>query len=191
MNWFFFFWNSSFLSRDMTFNFRNLFFYREILSFSSAFFLLQENQLCSGFLTIVLHIFHFDGLRKLFIHLWLHWVSFAARGLSLVVASRGYAGCGARASHCGGFSCRGAQALGCEGVSSCGTWAPKLWLTGSRAQALQSWYTGLVATWHMGFSRIRDQTRVPCIGRRIHNDWATRGVPDGYSNSSRMLELSH
>ena len=68
----------------MTFNFRNLFFYREILSFSSAFFLLHEHQLCSGFLTIVLRIFHFDGLRKLFIHLWLHWVSFAARGLSLI-----------------------------------------------------------------------------------------------------------
>ena len=116
----------------MTFNFRNFFFYHEILNFSSAFFLLlQQHQLCSGFLALVLHIFHFDGLKKLFIHLWLHWVSFAARGLSPVAASRGCSDGGARASHRGGLSCRGAQALGCEGFSSCGLRAQKLWRAGS------------------------------------------------------------
>ena len=36
----------------------------------------------------------------------------AARGLSLVAESVRYSSCGARASHCGGFSCCGAQALG-------------------------------------------------------------------------------
>ena len=36
----------------------------------------------------------------------------AAHGLSLVVASGGTHLCGVRASHSGGFSCRGARALG-------------------------------------------------------------------------------
>ena len=116
---------------------------------------------------------------------------------------------GARASHCGGFSCCGAWALGtqasvatarrlsscstraldCAGFSSCGTWAQQLWctggrvrglqqlwLTGSRAQAQQLWHTGLVAPWHVGSSRTRDQTNAPCIGRRILNHCATREV---------------
>ena len=51
------------------------------------------------------------------------------------------------------------------GFSSCGTWAQHLWLT------------GLVAPQHVGSSRTRDWTHVPCIGRRILNHWATREVP--------------
>ena len=57
-----------------------------------------------------------------FIYLFLDdWVFVAARGLSLVAVSGGYSwlwctgatlGCGARASHCSGFSCCGARALG-------------------------------------------------------------------------------
>ena len=43
---------------------------------------------------------------------WLRWVFVAVRGLSLVVASGATLRCGARASHCGGFSCCGARALG-------------------------------------------------------------------------------
>ena len=62
------------------------------------------------------------------------------------------------------------------GLSSCGTWAQQLWLTGSRAQAQQLWCTGLVAPQHVGSSRTRDRTRVPCIGRRILNHCATREV---------------
>ena len=61
-------------------------------------------------------------------YFWLHWVFVAARGLSLVAASGATLGCGARASHCGGFSCWGAQALGtrasvvvARGLSSCGS----------------------------------------------------------------------
>ena len=50
---------------------------------------------------------------------------------------------GVRASHCGGFSCWGAQALGCVGLS---TWG----------------HMGLVALQHVGSSRTRDQTHVPC-----------------------------
>ena len=57
----------------------------------------------------------------------------AARGATLC--------CGVRASHCGGFSCCGAQALGvrasvvvAHGLSSCGMRAQSLWLVGSRVQ---------------------------------------------------------
>ena len=41
--------------------------------------------------------------------------------LSLVAASGATLCCGARASHCGGFSCCGAWALGRVGFSSCGS----------------------------------------------------------------------
>ena len=74
--------------------------------------------------------------------------------------------CGAWASRCGGFSCCRARALGAQ--------AKQLWLAGSRAQAQQLWRTGLVASWHVGSSRTRAQTHVPCIGRRILNHCATR-----------------
>ena len=66
-----------------------------------------------------------------FIYFWLRWVwvSIAARGLSLVVASGATLHCGAQASHCRGFSCCGARALGARasvvvarrGLSSCGS----------------------------------------------------------------------
>ena len=36
---------------------------------------------------------------------------------------------------------------------------------------------GLVALWHVGSSRTRARTRVPCTGRRILNHCATREVP--------------
>ena len=84
--------------------------------------------------------------------------------------------CGAWASHCGGFSCCGAWALGWAGFSSCGTLAQQLWLTGSRVQAQQLWRTRSVALQHVGSSRTRDQTRVPCIGRWILKHCATRGA---------------
>ena len=52
------------------------------------------------------------------------------RGLSLVAASGATLRCNARASHCGGFSCCGARALGVQasvavacGLSSCGSQA--------------------------------------------------------------------
>ena len=64
----------------------------------------------------------------LFIYFWLRWVFVNVRGLSLVAASRGATlRCAAQASHCGGFSCCGAPALGAwasvvmaRGLSSCG-----------------------------------------------------------------------
>ena len=66
----------------------------------------------------------------IYIYFWLRWVFIAVCGLSLVVASGAALHCGARASHCGGFSrCRarapGAWAsvvVACR-LSSCGTQA--------------------------------------------------------------------
>ena len=50
--------------------------------------------------------------------------------------------CGARASHCGAFSCCGAQALGARasvvvacGLSSCGSWALERRLSSCGARA--------------------------------------------------------
>ena len=62
--------------------------------------------------------------KKKFIYFWLWWVFVAVCRLSLFAASRGLL-CryGARASHCSDFSCSTAQALGCLGFSSCGSWA--------------------------------------------------------------------
>ena len=61
------------------------------------------------------------------IYFWLRWVFVAAHGLSLVGRAGATLYCSARASHCGGFSCCGAQALGAwasvvvaRGLSSCG-----------------------------------------------------------------------
>ena len=100
----------------------------------------------------------------------------AAHGLSLVAASWGY--CSLR---CAGFSLQWLlllRSMGsrCTGFSSCGMRAQYLWLMGSRAQAQQLWRTGLVAQWHVGSSRTRSPTHVPCIGRRILNHCATREV---------------
>ena len=68
----------------------------------------------------------------------------ASRGCSLLLSR-----CGAWASHCGGFSCWGAQAQ-------------------------QLWCVGSVALWHVGSSQTRDQTDVPCIGQWTLNPWTTR-----------------
>ena len=74
--------------------------------------------------------------------------------------------CGARASHCSGFSCCRAWPLG--------TQTQQLWLSGSRVQAQQLWCTGLAAPRHVGSSQNRARTRVPYIGRRILNHCTTR-----------------
>ena len=77
------------------------------------------------------------------------------------------------------------------GFSSCGTWAQQLWLAGSRAQAQQLWCTGLAAPWHVGSSRTRARTRVPCIGRQILNHCATREVPARLFLSGCTILHSH
>ena len=82
--------------------------------------------------------------------------------------------CGAQASHCGGFSCCGAWALGtwasvvvAQGLSSCGSRALERRLS-------KLWHTGLVAPRHVRSSWTRARTHVPCNGRRILNHCATR-----------------
>ena len=62
---------------------------------------------------------------------------------------------------------RGARASHCRGLSCCGAQAPD-------AQAQQLWLTGPVAPRHVGSSQTRARTRVPCIGRQILNHCATR-----------------
>ena len=64
------------------------------------------------------------------------------RGLSLVVASGATLRCDARASHCSGFSCCGARALGAwasvvvaHGLSSCGSQALESRLSSCGARA--------------------------------------------------------
>ena len=67
---------------------------------------------------IIDHLYIFSGELSFFFHkfifyFWLCWAFVAARGLSLVVSRVGATlRCGVWASHCGGFSCCGAQALG-------------------------------------------------------------------------------
>ena len=99
--------------------------------------------------------------------------------------------CGARASHCSGFSCCGARAPGARAsvVVACGL--QQLWLAGSRAQAQQLWHTGLVAPRHVGSSQARDRTHVLCIGRRILNHCATREVLNTQilHSNSRSVQL--
>ena len=92
-----------------------------------------------------LFFFFFFNKFYLFIYFWLHWVFVAARRLSLVVASGGYS-----SLPCAGFSLQ---------------WLILLWSTGSR-------HAGLVAPRHVGSSRTRARTRVPCLGRRILNHCA-------------------
>ena len=113
-----------------------------------------------------------------YLFIWLHWVLVAACRLSLVAASGGYS-----SSWCVDFPLRWLLLLWstgprCTGFSRCGTRAQQLWLAGSRVQAQQLWRTGLVAPRHVGSSRTRARTHVPCIGRRVLNHCTTREVSE-------------
>ncbi|XP_073649767.1 translin-associated protein X isoform X4 [Tursiops truncatus] len=57
----------------------------------------------------------------------------------------------------------------CCGISRCGAQAPD-------AQAQRPWLRGPAAPRHVGSSRTRARTRVPCIGRRTLNHCTTREV---------------
>ena len=108
----------------------------------------------------ILHSFY-HTVSSFFFH-WLHWILVAP---SLVVESWGYSSCGVQASHCSGFSCFRAWALGCLDFNSCSSWAQYLWRK------------GLVAQKHVGSSQTRDWTGVQCIARWILNCWTTRETP--------------
>ena len=49
------------------------------------------------------------------------------------------------------------------------------------------WHTGLVAPRHVGSSRTRAGTHVPCIGRRILNHCATR---EALSSTFAIFKMS-
>ena len=89
----------------------------------------RDHLLNAGEVSPASSFFFFFFLKiNLFIYFWLHWVSIAARGLSLVVASGATLCCSAQASHCGGFPLLQSTALGAwasvvvaRGLSSCGS----------------------------------------------------------------------
>ena len=97
--------------------------------------------------------------------------------------------CGAQASHCHGFLLLWSTGSRRTGFSSCGTWTQQLWAVGSRAQAQQMLRTGFLAPWHVGSSRARAQTCVPCIGRQILNHCATREAPEQMLLNSQCVQL--
>ena len=81
--------------------------------------------------TLIYHCFALFFFKFIYLFIYcLRWVFVAACGPSLVAVSRGTLCCGALASHCSGFSCCGAWAVGtcaslvlARGLSSCGTQA--------------------------------------------------------------------
>ena len=75
--------------------------------------------ICIGFLSLSLFFNKFA-----FTYFWLCWV---------FVALRAFSSCDARASHRGGFSGCGAQAVGCMGFRSSGFWALEHRLTSCSA----------------------------------------------------------
>ena len=79
---------------------------------------------------------------------------------------------------------RGARASHHRGPPCCGAQAPD-------AQAQQLWLTGLVAPRHVGSSRTRAWSRVPCIGRQILNHCATREAPVIWTFKQHKIILKH
>ena len=74
-----------------------------------------------------------------------------------------------------------------HGLQACGL--QQLWLVGSRAQAQQLWCTGLVASRHVGSSRTRARTRVPCIGRQILNQGSLDFFQNPFSFDTQSIGL--
>ena len=131
------------------------------------------------------HIVHHWEALLLFFPLKMYLFILTVLGLRCCVGflqlqGAGATSFGAQASHCGGFSCFGA-------------WAPELrfqqlQLTGSigsGALVQFLWWTSLVASQHMGSSQTRGQTHVPCIGRRILNQWTRRISTNGPGGNPR------
>ena len=110
--------------------------------------------------------------KCIYLFFQLRWVFVAVHGLSLVVARGGYS-----SLWCVGFSLQWLLLLWSTGLQAHGL--QQSWLAGSRVQAQQFRCTGLVAPRHVGSSRTRARTRVPCLGRWILNHCATREVPHG------------
>ena len=71
----------------------------------------------------------------------------------------------AQSSHCSGFSCCIACALGRSAFSSCSAWPQ--WLC----------CMGLDALWHVEPSQTRDRTLISCMGTWALSHWSTGEVP--------------
>ena len=87
--------------------------------------------------------------------------------------------CCVRASHCSGFSLRSTGSRH-AGFSSCGSRASVVVAHGLKSAGSVVVAHGLSCSAHVGSSRTRARTHVPCIGRRILNHCATREVPRHY-----------
>ena len=97
-------------------------------------------------------------LFLLFYHLFLHNCFYLFIGCAESSLLRGlFSSCGGRASHCGGFSCCWALALGHACFSSWRVRAQQLWFPDSRVQAQYLWSTGLGVPPQDGSSWTRDQ----------------------------------
>ena len=81
----------------------------------------------------------------LFIYFWLCWVFIALNVFSSCGEQELLSSCSAWASHCGGFSCCRAQALGAQAPAVVAHGLSRRNSRALRAQAQKSWCTGLVA----------------------------------------------
>ena len=105
---------------------------------------------------IYIYIYIHIHLRIIYLYFWLCWVFVAARELFFCSCSKQGLLSSCIGSHCHGFSCCRAQALGLVGFSSFGF------------QALHhrlSRCIDLIVPRHVESSWTRDQTHVSCIGR--------------------------
>ena len=118
---------------------------------------------------IIKYINHFLYLSGLFFNLWIFFFFnkfiylfiFGCVGSSLLCEGL------LQSWRAGATLHRGARASHRHGLSCCGAQAPDV-------QAQQLWITGLAAPRHVGSSRTRARTHVPCIGRQTLNRCATR-----------------
>ena len=109
----------------------------------------------------VLCYLHFSYIIKknIFVYyFWLHWVFIAGCRFSLVVVSRDYSSCSARASYSHGFPCCRVGALGAQasevsvcGLSSCSSHTLECWLSSYSAPALKLRSKSLIAPRHVIF----------------------------------------
>ena len=138
------------------------------------------SSVCFSFLIVFSFFLPFLKVKKIYLFIyycWLHWVFSAGCRLSLVAAGRGYslvvlhkpllkvaslvAYHGLQSKWAQQFQHTGSVVAAC-GLSSCGTW--------------------LSCSMHVEYSRTKDQTCVPCIGRQILNHWTTRAVLSSFFN---------
>ena len=113
-------------------------------------------------------------------YFWLSWVFLGAHGLSLVAVIGGYS---LVAMH--RFLMVVASVFAEHGLSR------DMGFGSCSIRARQLWCTGLIAPWHVEYSWTRDQTHVPCTGRKILTHCTTREVLIIHYKYSSVYMLSH